>query len=76
MKFVGMAVWLITALAAILVGLEVFNMNYLRSGFLANNAMVVNYVFLIAGGISLLMYILALTGSGCGCCSGGAAHNK
>lgn len=75
MKFVGMAVWLITSLVAIFVGLELFNMNYLKMGFLAQYSTPVNYVILAAGIISLVMYVMALTGVGCGCCAGGS-HTK
>jgi hypothetical protein len=72
-RFVGMAAWLISSLAAIAVGLKHLGYDYLGSGMLANYATPVAYVALVSGIIALVMFFLAL-GSKCACCGGAHTH--
>lgn len=67
MRFVGMAAWLITALVTISVGLQQFGYDFLSRGFLARFPGAINYVALIAGVLSLIMFFMALS-SKCYCC--------
>ncbi|HZW61424.1 MAG TPA: hypothetical protein VFF04_04305 [Candidatus Babeliales bacterium] len=67
MKWVGLAAWLITALAAIIIGLKPFGYDVMAHPSLASVAMPLTYVILVAGVLSLLMFFMALSG-GCACC--------
>lgn len=72
MRFVGMLVWLLTALCALHEGLMALGYDlYSYVGLTAHPeaAKIVSYVFGVAGLISLVMFVGALTCRGCGCCS-------
>ena len=72
MKFVGMLVWLLTALCAVHEGMMALGYDvYSYLGLTANpeRMKMISYVFGVAGVISLLMFIGALMCRGCGCCS-------
>lgn len=78
MKIVGMITWLVTALAAIAIGLmplgyRVFEMPWFSSNPAALN--IVHYVIGIFGILSLVMLVTSCFGGGCGSChSHSAAH--
>jgi hypothetical protein len=71
MKWLGMAAWLITGLAAVGVGLVPFGYNFFMSNFMLGQPGLVapiQYIVLASGIISLLMMGMACTSNGCGCC--------
>lgn len=79
MKFLGMASWLITALAALHVGLvalgyDITSMAAFQQANLQALVVPTQYIIGIAGAISLTMFIMALMGT-C-CCSCGNGGNR
>lgn len=78
-KFVGMITWLITAVCALHVGMQALGHDlFMRFGLEANPMvnLYAQYVCGVAGAISLVMYVMALTCKNCCCgekgCSCGA----
>lgn len=70
MRVLGMASWLITALAAINLGLKPFNYDFFNMSFMQNIANPVYYVVLAAGILSLVFFFMA----GSSCCCGPHSH--
>jgi hypothetical protein len=74
LRWVGMLSWLITALAAINVGLRPMNFDFFSTEFMLVNMPQfiepLQYLILIAGLISLALFVMSLTGSGCSCNNG------
>jgi hypothetical protein len=67
MKFVGMAVWFLTALAALHVGMRVMGWNMLDMPMLMPYSHFVGYIFGIAGLVSMVMFFMHLS-KGCEDC--------
>jgi uncharacterized membrane protein YuzA (DUF378 family) len=76
MRIVGHAVWLLTALAGIHLGLKAMGYNLMESSFVQMNmnwiVMPLYYLFGIAGVASLIMFFIACSkghNCSCGCCA-------
>lgn len=70
MKYVGMVAWVVTAVAAIAIGLRPLGYRALEMGWFVDNpaaANVVQYVIGILGVLSLVMFFASCFGAGC-CC--------
>ncbi len=68
MKFVGMAAWLVTSLAAVFTGLAVLGYDMYNKGFMLSMKTPILWVILVAGVLSLLMFVMALATGNCHCC--------
>lgn len=69
MHFVSKVVWLLTALAAINIGLTQFGYDFYLVDFVASKpsvVMVIRYAMLVAGVLSLAMFAMRCS-SGCSC---------
>lgn len=72
MRFLGMFVWLVTALCAIHEGLKPFGYDFFAMNMFVSNPklMLYTHYFLgLAGVISLVMFVLVFMRKGCHCCS-------
>lgn len=79
MKCVGMVAWVVTALAAIAIGLMPLGYRVFEMPWFANNPMaltVIQYGVGILGVLSLVMFFASCFGSGCGCCHNHAGAHK
>jgi uncharacterized membrane protein YuzA (DUF378 family) len=75
MKCIGMVAWVVTALAAIAVGLMPFGYRFLAMSWFVENPMaatVVQYIVGILGVLSLVMFFASWFGGGC--CCGNCHH--
>ena len=69
LKVIGMAAWLITALAAVAIGLSLFDYNFFQMDFFANHPELIApicYVVLAAGLVGLAFFVMSVMGH-CGC---------
>lgn len=70
LRFVGMIVWVITALAAIHMGLLAMGYDVIAKAGLSNMDTTIMYIVGISGVISLALFIMMIfckKGCGCGC---------
>lgn len=73
MHHVGKLVWVLTALAAIAAGAAAFGYNFYETRFLMDRpqlVMILQYVLLASGVISLAMLAMACTSGCCSSCNG------
>lgn len=69
-KYIGMVTWFITAVCALHVGMKAMGYDLLMRFGLENNSTVnlyTEYTMGVAGAISLIMLVMALTCRSCGC---------
>lgn len=78
-KIVGMASWLITALAALNLGLAPFGYNFFQMDYFMSHPEAVNpicYLVLASAVVSLALFVMAVMDSGCYCCSGSMSKRR
>lgn len=71
-RMIGMIAWVVTAIAALVIGLGVLGINVygmLDNAGLGAMIMFLDWAFLILGAVSLVMFFMALTHH-CGCQDG------
>ena len=71
MRIVGMIAWVVTALAAIAIGLMPLGYRVFENQWFVANPAAVNvlqYIIGILGVLSLVMFFASCFGSGCACC--------
>lgn len=79
MKIVGMIAWVVTALAAIAIGLMPLGYRVFENQWFVANPMALNiaqYVIGILGVLSLVMFFASCFGAGCGCCHNHVGAHK
>lgn len=67
MRILSKVVLILTALAAINVGLAMWDKDMFKAGFLADYPMLVGWIFLIAGLLSLALFVQAIATGNCDC---------
>lgn len=79
-KILGMVAWVVTALAAINVGLMPFGYDFFKLPFVQNSASWLPtysyYIIGVCGVISLLLFFMAIAAGGCMCGCKEHSHHR
>lgn len=75
-KLVAHIVWFVTAIGAIHLGLMAAGYNLIDTLHLGHLARTIDYIFGIAGVLSLIMLVMCMTSSCCRACGADCRHDR